>query len=118
MDLPASWNLRPRAVFAGLLVLIAVILLPTLGYRFVYDDSWTLITNGFLRSPGDLWMLFTGEATARHVPDTFRPTLVVFDMLTYQLFGLSAAVHHGISIVLHTLVCALGVRLMMTTIFC
>ncbi|MGB1277128.1 MAG: hypothetical protein ACPG77_15395, partial [Nannocystaceae bacterium] len=57
-------------------------------------------------------MLFTGEATARHVPDTFRPTLVVFDMLTYQLFGLSAAVHHGISIVLHTLVCALGVRLL------
>ncbi len=107
-NLTGTARLSPRKLLLGVLALIAVVYLPVVGYRFVYDDSWTLITNGFLRHPEDLWMLFTGEATARNVPDTFRPTLVVFDLLTYQLFGLSAKVHHAISIILHLAVCAVG----------
>ncbi len=101
-------GLTPRVLLTGILALVAVAFLPVLGFRFVYDDTWTLITNGFLRHPADWWLLFTGEATVRHVPDTFRPTLVLFDLLTYQLFGLTAWVHHAISVLIHIVVCGLG----------
>lgn len=99
-------ELHPRVVLAGLLALIGVVLLPQLGFGFVYDDGWTIVANGFLRSPEDLGLLFTPEAVARNVPDAFRPGLVLFDVLTYQLFGLDARLHHALSIALHLGVCA------------
>lgn len=102
----ATATLRPGVVLAALLALIGLVLLPQLGFAFVYDDGWTLIANGFLRVPGDLGLLFTPEAVARNVPDAFRPGLVLFDTLTYQLFGLDARLHHAASIALHLGVCA------------
>lgn len=99
-------GLRPGVVLAGLLALIGVVLLPQLGFGFVYDDGWTIVTNGFLRSPADLGLLFTPEAVARNVPDAFRPGLVVFDALTYQLLGLDPRLHHAVSIALHLGACA------------
>lgn len=98
--------LRPRVVLAALLVLIGGVMLPQLGFGFVYDDGWTIVTNGFLRVPGDLGLLFTPEAVARNVPDAFRPGLVLFDVATYQLLGLDARLHHATSIALHLGVCA------------
>jgi tetratricopeptide (TPR) repeat protein len=103
---PAGPELRPRVVLGALLVLIGLVLLPQLGFGFVSDDGWTLVANGFLRVPGDLWLLFTPEAVTRNVPDAFRPGLVVFDVLTYQLLGLDARLHHAVSIALHLGVCA------------
>lgn len=99
-------GLSPRLALIGVLALVGLVHLPLLGFQFVYDDGWTIAANGFLRSPGDLPLLFTPEAVARHVPDAFRPGLVVFDLLTYQLFGLSSALHHALSIALHLGVCA------------
>lgn len=97
----------------GLLGLIAAVHLPLLGFGLIYDDGWTLRSNGFLR-PGvfDLALLGSPESIARHVPDASRPTLVVFDMLAYRLVGLSAWAHHLISIALHLGVCALLGRLL------
>ncbi len=92
----------------GLLLLIGLVLLPVLGFGFVYDDGWTLVANGFLRVPGDLPVLLSPEAVARNIPDAFRPGLVVFDMLSYQVFGLDARWHHGLSWALHLGVCAAG----------
>lgn len=104
---------RDRGWLLALLGLIALVHLPLLGFGFVYDDGWTLRSNGFLR-PGqfELGLLFTPEAAARHVPDAFRPTLVVFDMLSYRLLGLEAWAHHLVSILLHLGVCGLLARLL------
>ncbi|MBC8067460.1 MAG: hypothetical protein IAG13_03925, partial [Deltaproteobacteria bacterium] len=99
-------RLPPRVVLAGVLVLAALVYLPTLGFGFVYDDHWTILANGFLRSPEDLGLLLSPEATQRHVPDAFRPTAVLFDMLSYQLFGAHAHWHHLLSVLLHVGVCA------------
>jgi tetratricopeptide (TPR) repeat protein len=90
----------------GCLLLIALLHLPLLTYPLVYDDGWVLITNGFLRQP-DLKLLLSPDAIALHVPDAFRPTSVLFDVLSYQLFGLHAGAHHLLSILLHLVVCAL-----------
>jgi tetratricopeptide (TPR) repeat protein len=99
-------TLRPGVVLGALLALVGLVLLPQLGFGFVYDDGWTLVANGFLRVPSDLGLLFTPEAVARNVPDAFRPGLVLFDVLTYQLFGLDTRLHHATSIALHLGVCA------------
>ncbi|HEY8378916.1 MAG TPA: hypothetical protein VIK91_20630, partial [Nannocystis sp.] len=103
-------GLSPRLALIGVLALVGLVHLPLLGFQFVYDDGWTIAANGFLRSPGDLPLLFTPEAVARHVPDAFRPGLVAFDVLTYQLFGLSSPLHHLLSIALHVGVCAVLAR--------
>lgn len=89
-----------------MLVLAALLYLPTLGFAFVYDDHWTLLANGFLRCPEDLALLLGRGAHDAHVPDAFRPTAVVFDMLTYQLLGAHAHWHHATSVLLHVAVCA------------
>jgi tetratricopeptide (TPR) repeat protein len=107
-------NVPLRPALLGVLALIAVVHLPLLGFQFVYDDGWTIVTNGFLRVPSDLPVLFSREALARHVPDAFRPGLVAFDVLTYQLLGLSSALHHALSIALHVGVCAALARWLRT----
>jgi len=99
-------TLSPRVVLPALLLLIALVSLPQLGFGLVYDDGWTLVANGFLRVPGELGVLFSPEAVARNIPDAVRPGLVLFDMLSYQLVGLAPAAHHAISIALHLGVCA------------
>jgi tetratricopeptide (TPR) repeat protein len=97
----------PRWVLlTGVLTVVALVYLPTVTFGFVYDDRWTIVGNGFLRVPSDLGLLLTKDAAALHVPDSFRPTLVAFDALAYQLFGLHAPTHHAVSIALHLGVCA------------
>ncbi|MBK7826175.1 tetratricopeptide repeat protein [Nannocystis sp.] len=98
--------LRPGVVLAALLTLIGLVLLPQLGFGLVYDDGWTLVTNGFLRVPTELGALFSPEAVTRNIPDAFRPGLVLFDVLSYQLLGLDPRWHHAVSIALHLGVCA------------
>ncbi|KIG18716.1 TPR domain protein [Enhygromyxa salina] len=102
-----------RARLVGVLALIAVVFLPLVRYGLVYDDGWTLRSNGFLR-PGqfELALLFSPEAAARHVPDAFRPTLVSFDALSVWALGVEPWAHHGLSILLHLSVCGLLARLL------
>lgn len=105
---PQAHDGRARRI---LLALIAIVHLPLLGFGLIYDDAWTLRSNGFLRPEHfELALLATPEAAARHVPDAFRPTLVVFDMLSYRVLGLRPWAHHALSIVLHVGVCALLAR--------
>jgi tetratricopeptide (TPR) repeat protein len=95
-----------RVQLAGLLALIAAVHLPLLRFGLIYDDGWTLRSNGFLRSGRlELGLLFSPEAMARHIPDAFRPTLVVFDALSLRVLGLEAWAHHCLSIALHLGVC-------------
>ncbi|MCA9707804.1 MAG: DUF1592 domain-containing protein [Myxococcales bacterium] len=91
----------------GVLLLAGLTFLPTLTFDLVYDDHWTILANGFLREPGDLPLLLGPQAHARHVPDAFRPTLVAFDMASYQLLGVEPWRHHATSVLLHVGVVAL-----------
>lgn len=109
-----SASLPYRPALLGVLALVALVHLPLLGYHLVYDDGWTLVTNGFLRAPEDLPVLLSRAATDAHVPDAFRPGLVVFDLVTYQLLGLSAGLHHALSILLHVGVCTAVARWLRT----
>jgi tetratricopeptide (TPR) repeat protein len=106
VDEPWS-RVSPRVLLAGVLLLSALIYLPTLTFDFVYDDHWTILANGFLRMPGDLPLLLGPEAHAANVPDAFRPTLVAFDMASYQLLGVDPWRHHAASVLLHVGVVAL-----------
>lgn len=96
------WSrVSPRVLLWGVLVLSGLVYLPTLSFDLVYDDHWTILANGFLRSPQDLGLLLTPEAAARNVPDAFRPTLVAFDMASYQVLGVMPWRHHAVSVLLH-----------------
>jgi tetratricopeptide (TPR) repeat protein len=106
VDEPWS-RVSPRVLLLGVLLLSAIVYLPTLTFDFVYDDHWTILANGFLRFPGDLPLLLGPEAHAANVPDAFRPTLVAFDMASYQLLGVDPWRHHAASVLLHVAVVAL-----------
>ncbi len=96
------WSRVPaRTLLLGIVLLSGLVYLPTLTFDLVYDDGWTILANGFLREPGDLGLLLGPEAHRRHVPDAFRPTLVAFDLASYQLFGVEAWRHHALSVLLH-----------------
>ena len=96
------WSrVSPRLLMLGVLLLCGLVYLPTLTFDLVYDDHWTILANGFLREPGDLELLLGPQAHARHVPDAFRPTLVAFDMASYQLLGVEPWRHHAVSVLLH-----------------
>lgn len=108
VEVEEPWSgLSPRVLVLGVLLLAALVYLPTLTFDLVYDDHWTILANGFLRSPEDLHLLLGPHAHARHVPDAFRPTLVAFDMATYQLLGVEPWRHHAGSVLLHVTVVAL-----------
>ncbi len=99
------WDEVPvRWLYGGILLLTAFAFGSTLTFGFVYDDHWTLLGNGFLRDLGNLGALLGPGAAAQAVPDAFRPTLVVFDALSYAVFGLSPFAHHLLSLLLHVTV--------------
>jgi tetratricopeptide (TPR) repeat protein len=101
-DVDEPWSrVSPRVLLLGALLLSALVYLPTLTFDFVYDDHWTILANGFRRMPGDLPLLLGPRAHAANVPDAFRPTLVAFDMASYQLLGVDAWRHHAASVLLH-----------------
>lgn len=101
---------RPWVLHLGILGLVAALCLPSLGYDFVYDDHWTIVSNGFLRTPSAWIGLLTPAAARAHVPDAFRAVSVLADGITYLAFGLRPAWHHAVSVALHVIVTALGAR--------
>ena len=106
-DLDAPWGLVPsRWLSWGVLVVIASVWLPTLGFGFVYDDHWVLLDNGFIRDASNLGALLDGRAVRDGVPDAFRPASVAFDSLSMALVGTSEIGQHAISILLHLVTAA------------
>ncbi len=101
-----AMGLSEHQQLAGILLVVALMCLPTLRFGFVYDDQWVLVANGYLRSPEDVWLLFTPLARERGVPDAFRPSSVLLDLVSYSLLGLRAWAHHLLSIALHLSCCS------------
>jgi hypothetical protein len=89
----------------GVLGLVLLVVLPTLGFGFVYDDHWVLLDNGFIRDPSNLPLLLGPEASAQHVPDAFRPASVAFETLVYAVLGLWEIGQHAVSVLLYVALC-------------
>ena len=86
----------------------ALLYLPALGFDFVYDDHYQVLTNRSVlsgdRSIGSVLKLFL-EAT--FPGDLYRPITVISYRLNYLVTGLSANAFHLINIMLHAAISAL-----------
>jgi hypothetical protein len=74
-----------------------------LGFGFVYDDYWTIVSNSHLEgSLGTLIALaWSGKSLALGVPDATRPLMGWSSWLDRRLFGLTPWAHHLHSLLLY-----------------
>ena len=81
-----------------------------IGFEFAYDDSWTIVDNGFIRDPGNILEFFQGRYF-QTVPDANRPVMIVSMMLDYQVWRLAPGGYHLHSLILHGVCVILVLRL-------
>src|SRR5262245_33035057 len=74
----------------------------TTSFSFLYDDTWTIVENQFIRDLANVGRFFTADYF-RSVPDNNRPVMVVSTMLDYRLFDLHPGGYHMQSVVWHGL---------------
>ncbi len=87
---------------AILALLVAIFHGPSSKNGFVHDDAWTIVSNPFLRQPGNLLALLGPGPARALVPDAGRPTLVATEILDHALWGLSPRGWHLQNLVWHT----------------
>lgn len=97
---------RRGGVFVVLL-LVSVFHGPALHDRFVYDDSWTIVQNPFIRSLRNLPALVTAQPASDLVPDAGRPTLLATLMIDYRLWAQQPRGYHLQSLLWHAAVSVL-----------
>jgi Flp pilus assembly protein TadD len=111
-------RLEPRQVLlaAGIAALLGLLYLPTLKYRFVWDDLELIVQNQDLQSPTPL--VFFGQSYT-HWPAThiwngvvaanlyYRPLVISSFWLDRSLWGLRPAGFHLTNVLLNCAVCAL-----------
>ncbi len=107
MTAPASGS--PGAgllAWAGLALLLGVALFhgPSLANGFVYDDSWTVVSNPVIRDPANLGRLLGSELAAAGAPDAGRPTILASEMLDHALWGLDPRGYHLQNVAWHAAV--------------
>jgi hypothetical protein len=77
-----------------------------LGFGFVYDDYWTIVTNTHLE--GSLFELvklaWSGKSLAVGLPDATRPLMGWSSWLDRRMFGLAPWAHHLHSLLLYAAV--------------
>ena len=103
--------LTDRALLAGILVLTALVFLPTLRYQFAYDDQGIIVENPLVHSwrfvpeyfQGQLWQHLYPNAPASY----YRPLSVVLFRVNHALFGLHPMGWHAYALLLHVLATAL-----------
>jgi hypothetical protein len=87
----------------------ALAYLPSLGYGFIYDDYWTVVSNSHLDK--SLSALLRAAGSGRSVqwgmPDATRPAMGVSLWFDRELFGLSPSGYHLHSLALYALVSVL-----------
>jgi len=100
-----------KALLAGIIVLTALIYLPTLRFEFVYDDQGIIVENTLVHSwrfvpeyfQGQLWQHLFPNAPANY----YRPISALWFRINHALFGLHPSGWHASAIVLHLLATAL-----------
>jgi tetratricopeptide (TPR) repeat protein len=109
----ASGALSPRWPWAALVILCLSIHGPALRGGFVYDDSWTILSNPAVRDPGNLLHLLTPGLARADIPDAGRPVMLASVMLDWWLWGRSPPGFHLQSLLWHigvTLLLFAGLR--------
>ena len=103
--------LADKALLAGILLLTAVVFLPTLRFQFVYDDQGQIVENTLIHAwrfvpeyfQGQVWQYLFPNAPANY----YRPLNVLWFRINHALFGLQPVGWHASAIVLHLLATAL-----------
>ena len=72
----------------------------TLTFGFLYDDTWTIVENSFIRSFRNLGLFFSPDYF-RSIPDNNRPVMIVSTMVDYALFGNRPGGYHLHSVLWH-----------------
>lgn len=102
-----------RSFYAALIVLSfisAAVYLNTLQNGFVYDDTWQVLNNNWIRNAryipdivtSDVWK-FSGESPSNY----YRPMMYLIYMIIYHLSGLDPRAFHLLNVLLNVLVCLL-----------
>jgi protein O-mannosyl-transferase len=101
--------LRSRLALTSLLVaaFAFVAYARAVGFGFIYDDYWTILSNRHLQRPlrelaAAAW---SGQAVAQGIPDATRPLMTWSSWLDWRLAGTAAWAHHLHSLALYALVC-------------
>ncbi len=104
-------SLTDKALLAGIIVLTALIYLPTLRFEFVYDDQGIIVENTLVHSwrfvpeyfQGQLWQHLFPDAPANY----YRPISALWFRINHALYGLHPSGWHASAIGLHLLATAL-----------
>lgn len=91
---------RPILLAGGLALLTLAAFLPSLGNGFVNLDDSLYVTNNRVVKQGLTWEGLAWARTA-NVANNWHPLTMLSHMLDCELFGLNAAGHHGMSLLLH-----------------
>ena len=94
--MPSTSPARLLLVYVVALATYAV----TTRFGFVYDDSWTLVENAFIRDWRHLGELFSARYFAT-VPDANRPLMLISLMVDYTIHGLHPGGYHLQSMLWH-----------------
>jgi len=93
----------------GIVAFTAIVLSPLLGFEFVYDDRYQILTNRYLGQWRFIWRSFVNNSEwfidPNHPPRSpyYRPMQDVWFALNFHVFGLNPAGWHAASIALHLL---------------
>jgi len=110
---------RDRLALAAVMASTAIIYLRSLRNGFVYDDVDLVLNNRYIGQWSFLWRAFTGDeywfVDPFHVPhtDRYRPLLLDWLGLHYQLFGVNPLGWHASMVALHLIVVALVFKVAM-----
>ncbi len=115
-----AFSSSPSAFLAAVLSFAAGVLiyLPTLSFRFLWDDTEFILNNPFLRDPSGLWTVFHRFFASDVAPilGGARPLWVASLVWDHWLWGLNPAGYHLTNALLHgansALAAALAFRLL------
>jgi protein O-mannosyl-transferase len=104
-------SLSDKALLAGIMVLTALVYLPTLTYEFVYDDQGIIVENALVQSWRFVPQYFQGQVWQHLFPNApanyYRPLSVLMFRINDALFGLHPMGWHAYALLLHLLATAL-----------
>ena len=100
-----------RWSLVGILMLTALVYLPTLQFDFVFDDHALIKNNPNLRSGAGLRPLLTRNLWSQHAPgeqgNYYRPVLMLSFMATRRIAGPSPLAFHLVAVIQHLICVAL-----------
>ena len=113
---PSDARLARRALSA-ILLLTALVTLPTLRYDFVFDDHPLIEHNAQLRSDAELRPLLTRNHWSHHLPgkrgNYYRPVMMLNYRLTCEIAGPSPFAFHLVSVLQHLICVALVFQILL-----